>query len=44
MRFTKMSGCGHDFLTFDPDQVEGVDLAALTRAACDRHFGVGAQL
>jgi diaminopimelate epimerase len=42
MRFTKMQGCGNDFLVFDPGEVEGVDLPDLARRACDRHFGVGA--
>jgi diaminopimelate epimerase len=42
MRFAKMQGCGNDFLIFDPDEVEGIDLANLARRACDRHFGVGA--
>jgi diaminopimelate epimerase len=42
MHFTKMEGCGNDFLVFDPVEVEGVDLPALARRACDRHFGVGA--
>ena len=42
MRFTKMHGCGNDFLIFDPGEVEDMDLAALARRACDRHFGVGA--
>ena len=42
MRFTKMHGCGNDFLLFDPGEVEGTDLHALARRACDRHFGVGA--
>ena len=42
MHFTKMQGCGNDFLVFDPEQVEGVDLPDLARRACDRHFGVGA--
>ncbi len=37
-----MEGCGNDFLVFDPYEVEGVDLPALARRACDRHFGVGA--
>jgi diaminopimelate epimerase len=40
MRFTKMHGVGNDFIVFDPG--EGVDLPALARKACDRHFGVGA--
>jgi diaminopimelate epimerase len=42
MRFTKMHGCGNDFLIFDPRAVEGADLPNLARRACDRHFGVGA--
>jgi diaminopimelate epimerase len=42
MRFTKMQGCGNDFLIFDPGEVEGIDLSTLAREACDRHFGVGA--
>ncbi len=42
MRFTKMHGCGNDFLIFNPDEVEGADLPDLARRACDRHFGVGA--
>src|SRR5215210_6030729 len=42
MRFTKMEGCGNDFLIFDPVEVEGIDLPALARKVCDRHFGVGA--
>jgi diaminopimelate epimerase len=42
MRFTKMQGCGNDFLVFDPGEVEGADLPDLARRACDRHFGVGA--
>ena len=42
MRFTKMHGCGNDFLIFDPGAVERSDLPDLARRACDRHFGVGA--
>jgi len=42
MRFTKMQGCGNDFLIFDPGEVEGMDLPDLALRACDRHFGVGA--
>ena len=42
MRFTKMHGAGNDFLIFDPGEIEGVDLPALARRSCDRHFGVGA--
>jgi diaminopimelate epimerase len=42
MRFTKMHGVGNDFIIFEPGEVAGVDLPALARKACDRHFGVGA--
>ena len=42
MRFTKMQGCGNDFLVFDPGEVEESNLPDLARRACDRHFGVGA--
>ena len=42
MRFTKMQGCGNDFLVFDPGEVEEANLPDLARRACDRHFGVGA--
>jgi diaminopimelate epimerase len=42
MRFTKMQGCGNDFLIFDPGEVERANLPDLARNACDRHFGVGA--
>ena len=42
MRFTKMHGCGNDFLIFDPGEVGGADLPDLALRACDRHFGVGA--
>ena len=42
MHFTKMHGCGNDFLIFDPDEVEGIELPDLALMACDRHFGVGA--
>lgn len=42
MRFTKMHGCGNDFLVFDFDDVDGLDLPELARRSCDRHFGVGA--
>src|SRR5215208_8088547 len=42
MRFTKMQGCGNDFLILDPGEVEGKDLPELALTACDRHFGIGA--
>lgn len=43
MRFTKMQGIGNDFVVVDGFQFpELPDPAALSRAVCDRHFGVGA--
>lgn len=42
VRFTKMHGCGNDFLIFEPEEVEGADLSGLARRACERRFGVGA--
>ena len=42
MNFTKMHGCGNDFIIFDPGEVEEADLPDLARRVCDRHFGVGA--
>jgi diaminopimelate epimerase len=42
MRFTKMHGVGNDFIVLDSGEATGRDLPALARAACDRHFGVGA--
>jgi len=43
IRFTKASGAGNDFVVIDATR--GASLpgyAALARAACDRHAGVGA--
>ena len=37
-----MQGAGNDFIVLDPVEVEGVDLPAVARRLCDRHFGVGA--
>ncbi|CAN5619822.1 diaminopimelate epimerase [soil metagenome] len=37
-----MHGVGNDFLVFDREEVDNVDLPRLARLACDRHFGVGA--
>ena len=42
VRFTKAHGAKNDFLlTWRDDAPEG-DLAAIARAICDRHTGVGA--
>jgi diaminopimelate epimerase len=44
MKFTKMHGCGNDYVYVDcfhnPPPTR--DLAALSRAVSDRHFGIGA--
>jgi diaminopimelate epimerase len=42
MKFTKMHGVGNDFIVLSPEEVAGVDLRALVRRVCDRHFGIGA--
>jgi len=42
MRFTKMHGCGNDYVYVDCfTQRPPTDPAALSRAMSDRHFGVG---
>lgn len=42
MKFVKMHGIGNDFVvTEGPLPIEGSE-AAIARAVCDRHFGVGA--
>ncbi|MCS7044835.1 MAG: diaminopimelate epimerase [Gemmataceae bacterium] len=43
MRFTKMHGCGNDYVYVDCfRQRPPVDPAALSRVVSDRHFGIGA--
>src|SRR5262245_14630291 len=43
MRFTKMQGCGNDYIYVDCfKEKPPPDPAALSRAISDRHFGVGA--
>jgi diaminopimelate epimerase len=43
MRFTKMHGCGNDYIYVDcVNAPPPKDPAALSRAISDRHFGVGA--
>jgi len=39
--FWKMHGCGNDFVVAAPEQLDA-DWAAVARAVCDRHTGVGA--
>ena len=40
--FTKMHGCGNDYVVVGPDQPIEADPADLARALCDRRRGVGA--
>lgn len=42
MKFTKMHGCGNDFIILDFEETAGRNLPELARRICDRHFGVGA--
>ena len=42
LHFTKMHGCGNDFVVIEADSVIGLDLSELARQLCDRHFGIGA--
>jgi diaminopimelate epimerase len=41
LSFTKMQGCGNDYLYFDCFEQALPDPAALARRLSDRHFGVG---
>lgn len=43
MKFTKMHGTGNDFILLDgrDSRLRGIDLKALSRAMCDRHYGIG---
>lgn len=41
MKFTKMHGCGNDYLYVNGFTEQVRDKAALARKASDRHFGVG---
>ncbi|HXG51186.1 MAG TPA: diaminopimelate epimerase [candidate division Zixibacteria bacterium] len=40
--FTKMHGCGNDFIFLDCLEQEIPNLGALARRLCDRRFGIGA--
>jgi diaminopimelate epimerase len=44
MKFTKMQGIGNDFVVVDRirDSIDLEDSSCLTKAVCDRKFGVGA--
>lgn len=39
--FTKMQGCGNDYIFFDCPQGCGFDPSALSRRLSDRHYGIG---
>ena len=41
MRFTKMHGCGNDYVYFDCTKEEIADESAAAIALSDRHFGIG---
>ena len=44
MKFTKMQGCGNDYVVMDARQpeLEGRRRGEMARALCDRHYGIGA--
>ena len=42
MRFTKMQGSGNDFIVIEDFNNEILDINALAKKLCDRHFGIGA--
>ncbi len=42
IEFSKAHACGNDFLIVDAAQVQGCDLAELTRSLCARTTGIGA--
>ena len=41
MKFTKMQGCGNDYVYIDgaAEEISQADKAGLVRALSDRHFG-----
>jgi diaminopimelate epimerase len=41
LKFTKMHGCGNDYIYVVADRVRPADPAALARRLSDRHFGIG---
>ncbi|MBQ3903835.1 MAG: diaminopimelate epimerase [Eubacterium sp.] len=41
MKFTKMHGCGNDYVYFDCTETEIPDESAAAIALSDRHFGIG---
>ena len=43
MKFTKMEGCGNDYIYVDARSLD-VDWPAYARSMSDRHFGIGSCL
>ena len=41
MEFTKMQGAGNDFILFETGDAN-IDWNAVSKAICDRHYGIGA--
>lgn len=41
MKFTKMQGCGNDYIYIDTSQEKVTDKPELARRLSDRHFGIG---
>ena len=44
LNFTKMHGCGNDFVILDYDEFKksGLEMDVVAKKLCDRNFGVGA--
>ena len=44
LKFTKMQGCGNDFIIVDYEEFQNFDIqmSELAIKLCDRHFGIGA--
>ena len=44
MHFTKMQGCGNDYVVLDGRSISGMgeERGELAKALCDRHYGIGA--
>ena len=42
MKFTKMQGCGNDYIFFDNRDKRITSPESLCVSICDRHYGVGA--
>src|ERR1043166_5042856 len=42
LSFTKMHGCGNDFVFLDWRDGGAIDLEAIAKRLCDRRFGIGA--